>query len=512
MHLQETREDANSPPEDPGNERTPAVDTDIPRRPSSDSQSQTSSPHGGSGRSARTGTPPVEAHNDIDDADAVEQEEPDLQDNYMLDLMQLPPEFQPPGRCTIARNMSFFPDYNNQPFDLLSHYLSRTALCMGNGSTDVNPFITQLVPLCFADGLILELVLCQSAAHRAMEDSGAKGIAQRRYVKSLGRFQKSIDDYVNGQESNPLWIAVGALIMCFIEVRCSRPSTDVFLALMETLKTAKGDVHGVIFDHVNAAGQLLTKLLLSDSPSSIRGDLRNFIVEYYVYAALISMISIDPVFGTTTFLNPDLEVQAMELVQSGYIGQLCGCWLELLVLLPQVFAFGRRARAPDSEPSFPTADDFMTFSSLQAQIISFAPFPSPGSDVALCGYIFQQALHLYLLTAVPGSYEAMDGPRNVYIERAIDQAFEYLGQLPSTARINTSLCWALAVIGSCLLDEHRRNELRDRLETMFFVLGLGNIQKTLALLEQVWELPSENLSPWTICRVMQDTQMWISFA
>ncbi|KAH6989131.1 fungal-specific transcription factor domain-containing protein [Ilyonectria sp. MPI-CAGE-AT-0026] len=396
----------------------------------------------------------------------------------------------PTHASSIPKPVSPFPCQDSRSLELLSHYLSRTALSMGNGSTDVNPFISQLVPLSFANGVILDLLLCQSAAHRAIEDTTKLGVAHGHYNKSLRMFRKSIQDFIDGQETNSLWIVVGALIMCFTE-------------------TTKGDSHGTVFDHIKGVGPLLGALL-NDS-NTISNELRNFIIEYYVYTASISMISTDPASSSTLLLNPELERQGEMLVEIGYVGQLCGSWLELLLLLPQIFRFGQRLRAPDKEPKIPTADDFVVFSILQRRILSFQPLSLFGNDVALCGEIFKQAIHLYLLTALTGSQEK-GGPLNLTAENSIDQAFEHLRHLPSTSRINTSLCWALGVIGSCVADEDRRNELRTRLDIMFLTIGLGNIRATSTLLEHVWALPTSEQGPWAIWRVMRDNQVWISFA
>lgn len=131
-------------------------------------------------------------------------------------------------------------------------------------------------------------------------------------------------------------------------------------------------MHGIIFDHINAAGPLLAGLVTRSD--LIRNDLKDFIVEYYVYTATISMISIDPTFSSLPFLSPDLEHQAKQLVEAGYLGQMCGCWLELLLLIPRIFEFGQRSRALGAD-SFPTPDDFMAFSSLQAQSWRSRPRP-----------------------------------------------------------------------------------------------------------------------------------------
>ncbi|EEU37255.1 uncharacterized protein NECHADRAFT_37042 [Fusarium vanettenii 77-13-4] len=388
---------------------------------------------------------------------------------------------------------SIMPGLDAQSFELMSHYLARTAISMGNGSTTANPFIVQLIPLSFANPVVLELMLSQSASHRAVlgGEDWAETVAQTYYTKSIRRFRSAVTDYLAGTEASPLWVTIGALIMCFTE-------------------TAKGDTNGVIFDHLQAVGPLVKDLVLRHRHLLPEG-LHAFVIEYYVYTAIISMISMDPSASTGHLLAPELEYEAHFLVESGYVGQLCGSWLSLLLLIPRIFDFGRRRVAADVQPSFPTADDFLNFSSLHAEITSFTPSPLVDSEVATCSYIFQQAVHLYLLTAF-GVGDSGQVTQQLSLENALVAAFLYLEQLPASARINTSMCWALAVIGSCTADDERRDVLRQRLNTMFVTIGLGNISSTLSLLEHIWARPREEQSPWIICRIMYEHDMWISFA
>lgn len=215
-------------------------------------------------------------------------------------------------------------------------------------------------------------------------------------------------------------------------------------------------------------------------------------------------------------LVPDLMAAAQQLLAEEYIGHLCGCWLQLLLLIPQIFDLGSRAYAPAmaTEPTFPSSDDFMTFSALQANILSFNPVPNANVDVKLAGLIYQKAVLLYLYTTLdalpreasgPGLYESL-------IEATVREAMDLLAMLSPAARINTSLCWPIAVIGSVLTDTAEQVTLHDRLQTMFAHIGLGNIEATTRLLDQIWLQPKEERNPWTICKTMQEHQLWISFA
>lgn len=119
----------------------------------------------------------------------------------------------------VPRTLSMLPGYDAESYSLLSHYLSTTADCMANGSTPVNPFLVQIVPLAFTSDLLLQLVITQSAAHRAFrrgDDTDA--VAHTHYTKAIQLFRRGVTEFIDGKEPNPLILLVGALLMCFTEV------------------------------------------------------------------------------------------------------------------------------------------------------------------------------------------------------------------------------------------------------------------------------------------------------
>ncbi|KAF5863499.1 hypothetical protein ETB97_010000 [Aspergillus alliaceus] len=393
----------------------------------------------------------------------------------------------------MPRSLSMLPGYSHESFQLLSHYLATTANVMANGSTPVNPFLVQIVPLAFSSDLLLQLVLTQSAAHRAFRcRNDSDEVAQTHYTKALQLFRKGVTEFIDGKESNPLMLTVGALVMCFTE-------------------TAKGDMNGTIFDHLSAANSLLTRLL-SLSDSAVPKDLKDFVIEYYAYTAAVSMISIDARVSHQLLLNFDLEQKARQLLESEYVGNLCGCWLELLLMIPCIFDLGRQWMMVDGQSAMPTADDIAMFGSLQAQIMQWNPFTFVTPEVFLAGRVFQQAMLLYLYTSLGSFSRAENGMHQGLINTAITEAMSYLDQLSATARINSGLCWPIAVVGSCLFDVDQQEQLRQRLAVMVNTFGLGNMQRTLLLLEHMWRMPLEEAGPWNICRAMQQHQIWISFA
>ncbi|KAH6957057.1 fungal-specific transcription factor domain-containing protein [Fusarium avenaceum] len=401
-----------------------------------------------------------------------------------------------PLNGAITMPMSMLPEQGHQSYELLSYYLSRTANSMGNGSTDVNPFIAKLIPLAFSKPLVLQLILAQSAAHRqaSAERHPSDEIAQRYYTDSLRMFRNVVDEYVSGNAENTLVLTVGSLIMCLTEV-------------------AKGDIHGTIFDHLSASKSLVSTLL-TGSQSLLYDDLPDFLIEYYMHIAATSMISIDPQYNSQSLLSPDIEVRARDLVARKYVGQLCGCWLEILVLICQIFHLGQTMSSPTVDGVIsPSPDNIVNFAFLQSQVMGFFPDPSVSPYTRLAGLVWKQAALLYLWTVLGKPHQQPDGSfQRALVESAVAEAITLLDQFPATVRINTSLCWPLAVIGCSTSDPTVQQVLRTRLQTMLDTIGLGNMRQTLVLLEHIWEQPPEQVSPWMLCRAMRERQIWISFA
>ncbi|KAM0202441.1 hypothetical protein ACHAPI_001633 [Fusarium lateritium] len=412
--------------------------------------------------------------------------------------LALPPSLEGglPLNGAITMPMSMLPEQGHQSYELLSYYLARTANSMGNGSTDVNPFIAKLIPLAFSKPLVLQLILAQSAAHRqaSAERHPSDEIAQRYYTDSLRMFRNVVDEYVSGNAENTLVLTVGSLIMCLTEV-------------------AKGDIHGTIFDHLTASKSLVSTLL-TGSQNLLYDDLPDFLIEYYMHIAATSMISIDPQYNSQSLLSPDIEVRARNLVARKYVGQLCGCWLEILILICQIFHLGQTmsSSAVDGEIS-PSPDNVVNFAFLQSQVMGFFPDPSVSPYTRLAGLVWKQAALLYLWTVLGKPHQQPDDSfQRALVESAVAEAITLLDQFPATVRINTSLCWPLAVIGCSTSDPTVQQVLRTRLQTMLDTIGLGNMRQTLVLLEHIWEQPPEQVSPWMLCRAMRERQIWISFA
>ena len=227
-----------------------------------------------------------------------------------------------------------------------------------------------------------------------------------------------------------------------------------------------------------------------------------------------SMISKDPRTSAEPPLSPNIDAMAKSLLEKSYIGQLCGCWLEVLVLIPQVFQLGQSMLLDQGEIVVTTSpDNIITFGLLQSQILAFVPPLAASTNSQLAGLVFKQAALLYLWSIFGTPHQKEQYTMHVELmQSAVLEAISMLSQLPASDRLNTSLCWPLTVIGCCTTDPDSQQVLRSRLQAMIDTIGLGNMRETLVLLEHVWEQPVEDISPWSLRRVMERHQIWISFA
>lgn len=255
--------------------------------------------------------------------------------------------------------------------------------------------------------------------------------------------------------------------------------------------------------------------LLSRSGIDKADDLTEFLVEYYMHMLASSMISKDPRNTTQSPLSPGIEAMTKRLLEKNYIGQLCGCWLEMLLMIPQVFQLGQSMLpAIGEEMVSASPDSVVTFGLLQSQILAFLPSMTASPNSQLAGLVWKQAALLYLwsIFGTPHAKQNQSSMHTDLMNGAVMEAVSVLNHLPAAERVNTSLCWPLTVIGCCTTDPDVQQTLRGRLQAMIDLIGLGNMRETLVLLEHVWEQPPEEISPWTLRNVMQKYQTWISFA
>lgn len=282
------------------------------------------------------------------------------------------------------------------------------------------------------------------------------------------------------------------------------------------MQVIRGDTTGAFYDHLLAAKPLLEKAF-SNPIQPIPQDLRAFLTEYYTYTATLSMISTDARISNQLLLPEQVVCEAKRLVAAQYTGNLCGCWLDLLLLIPDIFNLGHRWFAARGERRPLEMGDLVLFAAFQQKILQWEPRITLDPDIAILGRIYQNAMLLYLCTAA-GTASSCDCENTVaqcyqeMIAVTLNAAMALLRRLPLKARLNTNMCWPLAILGSCVTTAEDRQQIRARLLAMDQMLGFGNILSTLEVMEEMWKDTTGQIGPWNICIAMQKLEIWISFS
>lgn len=391
----------------------------------------------------------------------------------------------------LIRPVELFPDFEPRSYELFQHYIERTAISLSNNSTSINPFVTEIVLLAMSNTLILQLLLAQSAAHKNItQPCSTKTVAIREYIKSAKIFRGSLSLVT----LDPIVLAMAALIFCFIE-------------------TTRGDGSGAVFEHLSAA-TALTSSAASHSSTSFSSGLKQFMVEYYTYATALNLISTDVRSSKFRGLCQSVLAEAHELVAGGYMGHLCGCWLELLLLIPRVFDLGQRVLLHDeaATETVPTVRELVDFVSLHNSITTFSPPKHAPDEILAAGLVYQQTLLIYLWMILTEIDYFGNGRFHSSINQFVLKALFHLDRIPSDGRVGAGLCWPIVVLGSVTQDQQVRDDLHARLVVMSKSVQLGNIQQTIHFLGDIWSNLSHRPSPWTLAKAMCQRGEWISFA
>lgn len=267
-------------------------------------------------------------------------------------------------------------------------------------------------------------------------------------------------------------------------------------------------MEGASFSHLQAAKSLLMDLV--SSTNSVPKKLMNFIVEFYLFNATLSMISMD--VADRPHLDLQLQQAGHSLVGEKYVGHMCGCWLSLLMLIPDIVDLKHQIDSQAGGPGQLPANCVVAFAGLQVKIAQYQPAAQVEQEVILSGKAYQQCMMLYLLTTLSVPGQSAEGAHREAIESAIYHALEHLKGIPLAARINTTLLWPLTVLGSCITEDRLRNSIRARLRSMSETLGFATMRNTWNLLEHIWKEGRGDTGPWTMWRAMRERQMWLLFA
>ncbi|CAI0646569.1 unnamed protein product [Colletotrichum noveboracense] len=349
--------------------------------------------------------------------------------------------------------------------NLFHHYAYRTnkvmAICQGNR----NPFLAELVPMAMSNDLILHALLALSGVHQA--DLAGLPVDQLTWVH--------YGQAIQGQKFGLTLMAQGdkePLVPLLV--------TAIILCATETFRLNAG---AQALSHLKAVRVLLHEAS-SLSNSQLGPDTRAFLKERYAYIMTLAHISMGQesdlwVQEDIAHLFPTSRAEPESHFTSGCVHELFG-------LVPTVSVVARRTR-DELRRGIGLGEAVIECWRLRSIILSWQP-RSNDEVYRLCGQLYQQTLLVYLESALDSDTGCMAsrGSDLSLTEKTLDDFIRFLKMVPTDSPISTSMCWPLAIFGSCAKSTEQKNFISRRLEELSLMYATQSVRDTQRLLEMIW--------------------------
>ncbi|OBT52171.1 hypothetical protein VE04_06914, partial [Pseudogymnoascus sp. 24MN13] len=365
---------------------------------------------------------------------------------------------------------------------LLQHYQSRTADLLCASQSRENPFISLLIPFAATHELLLQCILALSGVHFINNSNGAPSsdimaATWTHYGLAVRGLKHGITRFAYGeQEILPLLMAT--LVLCFVE-------------------STRGNVISIA-QHLKAARTFLLSWLQQRQPK-IEVELRGFVIEFYLYIAILSNTQLGPEWNELIIEDCSL-LYGDGTTDCKSWGMFFGYANDLFGILPAVSAFAHQSSREEEDSTNKSFEFIVNYYSLLAQVNSWHPPEAGDLAFVACGRIYQQALLLLLHTSFYRD-ELGSMTLNNLLEQGVREFLALLESLPVESPIATTLCWPLSIAGSCARSELHRNSIRKHLKMMYKRFNMENITAVLRVLEALWD--GDHYKPLYITTVMR---------
>lgn len=185
-----------------------------------------------------------------------------------------------------------------------------------------------------------------------------------------------------------------------------------------------------------------------------------------------------------------------------------GCVHELFQLIPRVSILARQL-AMETQLGVVSDCVLSEYMALRAIVSSWQP-DSDDEIHSLCGRLYQQALLVYLASSAQIQGEAAPAGYSEEVQDAFETFIPFLESVPPEASISTTLCWPLAIFGSCAQTDEHRAAIAHRLDVLSDVYSAPSVRDTKSLLEKLWCGP-HMANPSCLERVMKEEDMAVLF-
>lgn len=241
--------------------------------------------------------------------------------------------------------------------------------------------------------------------------------------------------------------------------------------------------------HLEGANHLVDYILRTN-PSSMQSNIGSCIAEIYVYHASLASFTVH---------GPDLailqtNVQAItKIPQYARIGMLSGCAPDIFALIPKVSSLLRVATAT-KDPHANDRDLIQEYLDLRLPIAEWKS-ACTNSGAVRCAELYQRTL-LLLLDMRFQSYNGETSTRQAFNDIKL-----LLSDLPPSNPYATTSTWPLFIFGMIARQRSEMDMIRDYMQSLVNVFGIGLMATTLAYLERAWK---EDSRPDILSRLASD--------
>ena len=221
-----------------------------------------------------------------------------------------------------------------------------------------------------------------------------------------------------------------------------------------------------------------------------------FMVERFAYIMALAHITM----GAES--DDWVQHDAAKLFPIAKASRTTGCVHEMFQLIPQVSIVARRR---SSEASYQTS---LEYDSLQAILQSWRP-TSTDEIENKCGHLYQQALLVYL-ASVLDCQEVNYAGYSEQVQASFDSFIPFLETISPDSPISRTLCWPLAIFGSCAQTQEHRSIITQKLDILSTLYPAHSLRETKVLLEKLWASPASR-SPLDLETLMEKEKMTVLF-
>lgn len=262
-----------------------------------------------------------------------------------------------------------------------------------------------------------------------------------------------------------------------------------------------------------------------------------YLIEYYMHTVSFACVATNPITAAgVPFISAPQLLFVDNLAAKGYLGKLCGSWLDILATIPHIFRLGAILyRHKLGTSAFQDApDEFLSFGGIEDRLMVSAPCGEgePINIIDKIAVLFKIAALLYLWSLLDEpllrdeDFECRDEDAGIQDEdlecedqnewrqkmhkvtmKSIRlQAERMLPTIPLEDNFNLALCWPMLIIGCFTKDKRTEEFIEQRLIAIANRFGVGNPLETLFVLKYVWNLPMNKRSPWMIWQYVQNSK------